>query len=99
MVPHFEKMLYDNAQLVRMYLDGWRLTKDARFRQVVEETLAISFGNSRIRTEYFLRHRTRIVKEKRGGTLFGSRVKSGPSLELNLASNSAGPTESRRWET
>lgn len=39
MVPHFEKMLYDNAQLVRMYLDGWRLTKEARFRQVVEETL------------------------------------------------------------
>ncbi len=39
MVPHFEKMLYDNAQLVRIYLDGWRLTKDARFRQVVEDTL------------------------------------------------------------
>lgn len=38
-VPHFEKMLYDNAQLVRIYLDGWRLTKEARFRQVVEETL------------------------------------------------------------
>ncbi|MFO0707609.1 MAG: thioredoxin domain-containing protein [Nitrospira sp.] len=39
LIPHFEKMLYDNAQLVRIYLDGWRLTKDARFRQVVEETL------------------------------------------------------------
>ncbi|BCA54301.1 hypothetical protein W02_14410 [Nitrospira sp. KM1] len=39
MVPHFEKMLYDNAQLVRIYLDGWRLTKDERFRRVVEETL------------------------------------------------------------
>lgn len=39
LVPHFEKMLYDNAQLVRLYLDGWRLTKEARFRQVVEETL------------------------------------------------------------
>jgi uncharacterized protein len=38
-VPHFEKMLYDNAQLVRIYLDGWRLTKDERFRHVVEETL------------------------------------------------------------
>src|SRR5690242_72474 len=38
-VPHFEKMLYDNAQLVRIYLDGWRLTKEERFRQVVEETL------------------------------------------------------------
>jgi uncharacterized protein YyaL (SSP411 family) len=39
LVPHFEKMLYDNAQLVRIYLDGWRLTKEDRFREVVEETL------------------------------------------------------------
>jgi uncharacterized protein len=39
LVPHFEKMLYDNAQLVRIYLDGWRLTKENRFREVVEETL------------------------------------------------------------
>src|SRR6185295_12645335 len=40
LIPHFEKMLYDNAQLVRIYLDGWRLTKESRFREVVEETLA-----------------------------------------------------------
>ncbi|HIB53575.1 MAG TPA: thioredoxin domain-containing protein [Nitrospirales bacterium] len=39
LVPHFEKMLYDNAQLIRLYLDGWRLTQTFRFRQVVEETL------------------------------------------------------------
>ncbi|MEC4687374.1 MAG: thioredoxin domain-containing protein [Nitrospirota bacterium] len=39
LVPHFEKMLYDNAQLVRIYLDGWRLTREVRFRRVVEETL------------------------------------------------------------
>jgi uncharacterized protein YyaL (SSP411 family) len=38
-IPHFEKMLYDNAQLVRIYLDAWRITRDERFRQVVEETL------------------------------------------------------------
>jgi hypothetical protein len=38
-IPHFEKMLYDIAQLVRVYVDGWRLTKDARFREVVQETL------------------------------------------------------------
>jgi uncharacterized protein YyaL (SSP411 family) len=38
-IPHFEKMLYDNAQLVRLYLDGWRLTKEDCFREVVEETL------------------------------------------------------------
>ena len=39
LVPHFEKMLYDNAQLVRLYLDGWRLCREPRFRRVVEETL------------------------------------------------------------
>jgi hypothetical protein len=39
LVPHFEKMLYDNAQLVRLYLDGWRLSREPRFRHVVEETL------------------------------------------------------------
>jgi hypothetical protein len=40
LVPHFEKMLYDNAQLVRLYLNAWRLSREARFRDVVEETLA-----------------------------------------------------------
>ena len=40
LAPHFEKMLYDNAQLVRLYLDGWRLSREPRFKQVVEETVA-----------------------------------------------------------
>ncbi len=39
-VPHFEKMLSDNAQLVRVYLGAWRLTGDARLRAVAEDTLA-----------------------------------------------------------
>jgi uncharacterized protein YyaL (SSP411 family) len=40
LVPHFEKMLYDQAQLVRAYLHGWQLTGSAEYRQVVEETVA-----------------------------------------------------------
>jgi len=39
-VPHFEKMLYDNAQLVRAYLHAWQITNDPDFKQVVTETLA-----------------------------------------------------------
>jgi uncharacterized protein YyaL (SSP411 family) len=39
-VPHFEKMLYDNAQLVRVYVGAWRLTGDERLRFVAEDTLA-----------------------------------------------------------
>lgn len=39
-IPHFEKMLYDNAQLLRVYADAWTLTGDARYREVVEATAA-----------------------------------------------------------
>ena len=39
LVPHFEKMLYDNAQLARTYLHAWQITGEPELRQVVEETL------------------------------------------------------------
>jgi len=39
LVPHFEKMLYDNAQLPRLYLDAYLATGDEGFRRVVIETL------------------------------------------------------------
>ena len=38
-VPHFEKMLYDNAQLARAYLHAWQITGDPSFKQIVTETL------------------------------------------------------------
>jgi uncharacterized protein len=38
-VPHFEKMLYDNALLARAYLHGWQVSARARFREVCSETL------------------------------------------------------------
>jgi uncharacterized protein YyaL (SSP411 family) len=38
-VPHFEKMLYDNALLAQAYLDGWLVTGEPLFRRVTEETL------------------------------------------------------------
>ncbi len=40
LVPHFEKMLYDNAQLVRIYVDAWRAFGEERYRTVAEETCA-----------------------------------------------------------
>ncbi|MCI0610679.1 MAG: thioredoxin domain-containing protein, partial [Anaerolineae bacterium] len=38
-VPHFEKMLYDNAQLARAYLHAWQITGDEFFKRIVIETL------------------------------------------------------------
>jgi uncharacterized protein YyaL (SSP411 family) len=37
LVPHFEKMLYDNAQLSRVYLHAWQVTGDEFFRRIAEE--------------------------------------------------------------
>ncbi len=39
LVPHFEKMLYDNALLIRLYTHGWLVTGEPRFRQVVAESI------------------------------------------------------------
>ncbi|HEV2859327.1 MAG TPA: thioredoxin domain-containing protein [Solirubrobacterales bacterium] len=39
LVPHFEKMLYDNALLARIYLHGWQELGHERYRRVCEETL------------------------------------------------------------
>jgi uncharacterized protein len=38
-VPHFEKMLYDNALLARAYLHGWQVSGEERLREVAEGTL------------------------------------------------------------
>jgi uncharacterized protein YyaL (SSP411 family) len=39
LTPHFEKMLYDNAQLLRTYLHAWQLTKQPLYRRVLDETI------------------------------------------------------------
>ncbi|MBI2312813.1 MAG: thioredoxin domain-containing protein [Betaproteobacteria bacterium] len=43
-IPHFEKMLYDNGPLLRLYADAWALTGDKSFATVAEETAAWAIG-------------------------------------------------------
>ena len=40
MIPHFEKMLYDNGPLLRLCADAWLIGGDEQFKQVAEETAA-----------------------------------------------------------
>ena len=47
LVPHFEKMLYDNALLARLGLHLWQITGKARYLQVVEETIGYVLGDLR----------------------------------------------------
>ncbi|MDD5150339.1 MAG: thioredoxin domain-containing protein, partial [Flavobacterium sp.] len=39
-VPHFEKMLYDNGQLVSLYSDAYKLTQNHQYKVVIEKTLS-----------------------------------------------------------
>ena len=43
LVPHFEKMLYDNAQLAKVYLRAYQLTQEPRYRRVAEEIFGFVF--------------------------------------------------------
>ena len=43
LVPHFEKMLYDNAQLVRIYANAYTISREPLFRSIVEETVGYLF--------------------------------------------------------
>ena len=40
LVPHFEKMLYDNALLLRLYVDAWRVTREERYASTAREIAA-----------------------------------------------------------
>ena len=46
-ISHFEKMLYDQAQLVESYLDAWQITADPFFAAVVQDTLGYTLRDLR----------------------------------------------------
>ena len=75
-VPHFEKMLYDNALLARVYAHWWRLTGSALARRVAAETcdwMITELGTCRGR----IRRRPRRGQRRRGGQVL--RLDTGPA--------------------
>ena len=48
LVPHFEKMLYDNALLARVYLHAWQVTGEPVYRQVLDETIGYVLRDLRL---------------------------------------------------
>jgi len=46
-IPHFEKMLYDNAALLSLYADAWRATEDPRFAATARDIVAWVIGEMR----------------------------------------------------
>jgi len=44
-IPHFEKMLSDNAQLLQLYVEAWQVTGESTFRTVADQTAAYLIGD------------------------------------------------------
>ena len=63
LVPHFEKMLYNQAMLIRIYTLGWRLTKNPHYQRIVRQTI-----------DYLLRD---MLDNKTGGFYSASDADSG----------------------
>ncbi|MCG3056442.1 thioredoxin domain-containing protein, partial [Escherichia coli] len=39
MIPHFEKMLYDQGLLLHAYIEAYQMTKKQRYREIIEESI------------------------------------------------------------
>jgi len=75
-VPHFEKMLYDNAQLAQVYLHAWQLTSDENLRRVHDETVAFLLSEMRDPEAVSSLRSMQTQRVKRGNSTFGSWKRS-----------------------
>jgi uncharacterized protein len=101
LVPHFEQMLYDNAQLARVYVHAWQLTGDARYRDVAGA--ALDFMAERLRTDdgAFAASLDADTEGVEGATFTWTaeeiREVLGPS-DADLFAASYGVTDAGNWE-
>ena len=81
LVPHFEKMLYDNALLARLYLHAWQLTGADRYRQVVDRDARLPPRppDAPTRTAASPPPRTPTARGWRAGSTSGTRPRSARS--------------------
>jgi uncharacterized protein len=100
LVPHFEKMLYDNALLARAYAHAWQLTGDPRYRQVAEETLAFIERDMRSPEGAFISSLDADTEGEEGATYVWSKAEIDGVLGENAAAfdSAYGVTSEGNWE-
>jgi uncharacterized protein len=76
LVPHFEKMLYDNALLARAYLHGWQSLGHERYRRCARRPWCGRCGRCAAPREAFSRPWTRTPRARRAGSTCGRPTRS-----------------------
>ncbi|MEO7664942.1 MAG: thioredoxin domain-containing protein, partial [Candidatus Limnocylindrales bacterium] len=102
LVPHFEQMLYDNAQLARVYLDAWALTGHDRYRAVAEGVLDYLVRELRTADLGFAASQDADTNGEEGATFTWTaaevRKSLGEASRIQLAGEAFGITEGGNWE-
>jgi uncharacterized protein YyaL (SSP411 family) len=82
LVPHFEKMLYDNALLVPVYLHGWLVLGDDGYRRVAEETVDYLLRELRLDSGGFASAQDADTEGVEGLTYTWTADEAGPDVSL-----------------
>jgi uncharacterized protein YyaL (SSP411 family) len=102
LVPHFEQMLYDNAQLARVYLLAWAQTGEERYRSVGEGALAFMRGPLRTADCAFAASLDADTEGEEGATFTWTadeiREALGSERWFRLLEAGYGVTEGGNWE-
>jgi uncharacterized protein YyaL (SSP411 family) len=82
LVPHFEKMLYDNALLISAYLHAWLVTGRERYREIVEETVEYALRDLALPEGAFASSQDADTDGVEGLTYTWTREEAGPDVPL-----------------
>jgi uncharacterized protein YyaL (SSP411 family) len=102
LVPHFEKMLYDNAQLARAYVHAWQLTGDEGYETVARSTLEYVERELRTVVGGFAASQDADTNGVEGATYTWTagevRAALGTGADADAALAAYGVTEAGNWE-
>jgi uncharacterized protein YyaL (SSP411 family) len=100
LVPHFEQMLYDNAQLARAYLHAWALTRDERYRDVATGTLTYLLREMTTDSGAFAASQDADTDGVEGATFtwHASEIREALGDDADLFADAYGVTDGGNWE-
>ncbi len=100
LVPHFEQMLYDNAQLARVYVHAWALTDDTRYRETATGALDYLLRELRTADGGFAASQDADTDGEEGATFVWTAAEIREVLggEAGLFAAAYGATDGGNWE-
>ena len=100
LVPHFEQMLYDNAQLARVYVHAWALTGELRYLETATGTLDYLLRELRMPEGGFAASQDADTEGEEGATFVwtAAEIREVLGADAALFAAAYGATDGGNWE-